>query len=392
MKYISCLLFSLTLLFQFSIQSVAQQVGTLVPPGSGITDGLVMDSQGNLFGCDFEGETVFKVTPDGSVVSFATGFNHPNGMTIGVNDTIYLASTWDHAIFQIAPDGVVQQYGPTIQNPNGVIFEPDSDTLVVTSYALNEIRKLSPDGTITPWLADGEINGPLGLAYDDGGNLYIANFNDGKVFIVEDNSLTLLATVPSGNLWGSVYACGFLTYSSGYLYATGIATNYVYRISLDGSLTEFAGSGIAGNVDGDANTARFSQPNGIVPNATGDTLYVSDYTTQSVRTISGLTNGVDNMEAIVSTTHILEPCYPNPFNPSTTIPFVLLNVASVEMSIFNVLGQEVCMIVNEKLPAGRHVYNWNGTNNAGVTVPSGEYIVRLYTEDNNISQRIVLTK
>ncbi len=369
------------MVFSFSVSGQSQTVGTLAGPGCGITDGLVLDSQGNLFGCDFEGTTVYKVTPAGNVSPFATGFNHPNGMTIDANDNIYLASTWDHAIFKIDPAGTTTQYGPTITNPNGVIFEADSDTLIVASYALNQIYKLAPDGTVSYWISGGELNGPLGMTYDDDDRLYIANFNDGKVLRVDGDQLVEIAAVPSGDLWGGDYACGFLTYASGYLYATGIAVNYVYRISLDGELSVFAGCGIAGHVDGDALSARFSQPNGIVPNATGDTLYVSDFTTQTIRTISGFTSDVPEFATPIPLRTELAQNSPNPFNLTTLIPFTLATPGEVHLTVVDVLGRQVASLLDGTLSAGRHVSSWNGLTRYGTEAASGVYFIRLETQD-----------
>ena len=50
--------------------------------------------------------------------------------------------------------------------------------------------------------------------------------------------------------------------------------------------------------------------------------------------------------------------YPNPFNPSTTIPFRLRESGHVEVSIFNVLGQNVARVLDQPMPAGAHKVLW----------------------------------
>lgn len=67
--------------------------------------------------------------------------------------------------------------------------------------------------------------------------------------------------------------------------------------------------------------------------------------------------------------------YPNPFNPSTTITYGLPRAASVSLRIFNTLGQELALLVNEQKPPGYHQATWNAS------VPSGIYFYRLQVGD-----------
>jgi hypothetical protein len=66
--------------------------------------------------------------------------------------------------------------------------------------------------------------------------------------------------------------------------------------------------------------------------------------------------------------------YPNPFNPGTTIRYQLPQAAEVKLVIYNVLGQQVCTLVNTQREAGYHQAVWDGHNNTGVEVGSGVYI------------------
>lgn len=54
--------------------------------------------------------------------------------------------------------------------------------------------------------------------------------------------------------------------------------------------------------------------------------------------------------------------YPNPFNPSTTIEFDLPKFSEVTLKIFNILGEEVIIVVSDKLTAGSHSYSWDASN------------------------------
>jgi hypothetical protein len=65
--------------------------------------------------------------------------------------------------------------------------------------------------------------------------------------------------------------------------------------------------------------------------------------------------------------------YPNPFNPSTNLSFVISQSSLVTLEVFNVLGQEVARILNqEALDAGEYEYEFNATD-----LPSGIYFYRL---------------
>lgn len=69
--------------------------------------------------------------------------------------------------------------------------------------------------------------------------------------------------------------------------------------------------------------------------------------------------------------------YPNPANPSMTIPFVLAKEAEVLLVIYNMLGQEVrTLFQGRKMPGHWEVY-WDGKDKRGIPVPSGAYLVRL---------------
>jgi hypothetical protein len=73
--------------------------------------------------------------------------------------------------------------------------------------------------------------------------------------------------------------------------------------------------------------------------------------------------------------------YPNPFNPVTTIQFALPVPTQASLVVYNLLGQEVVTLLDEKLPAGYHQVNWRGENNSGAEVSSGIYFYRLEATD-----------
>jgi hypothetical protein len=71
--------------------------------------------------------------------------------------------------------------------------------------------------------------------------------------------------------------------------------------------------------------------------------------------------------------------YPNPFNPSTIIKFRLPVAADAQLTIYNVLGQTVRVLMSGSLSEGEHSFEWNGQNESGQAVQSGIYFYRLDT-------------
>jgi len=76
--------------------------------------------------------------------------------------------------------------------------------------------------------------------------------------------------------------------------------------------------------------------------------------------------------------------YPNPFNPTTTIPFALPYDMSVKVEIFNVLGQRVRSLVDQILPGGQHRIVWDSRNEEGIPVSAGLYFYRLQVWENTV--------
>ena len=69
--------------------------------------------------------------------------------------------------------------------------------------------------------------------------------------------------------------------------------------------------------------------------------------------------------------------YPNPFNPSTTIPYELKEEGLVSMVVYDLNGAEVKSLLSLYSPAGSYQAVWDGLNNTGQNVASGRYIVKM---------------
>ena len=84
--------------------------------------------------------------------------------------------------------------------------------------------------------------------------------------------------------------------------------------------------------------------------------------------------------------------YPNPFNPFTTIEFTLAKPGNVQIDIYNIRGQKVRSLVDERYSSGSHSVKWDGNDNLGKTTASGVYFYRMQTEGYDLTRRMVLLK
>jgi chitinase len=79
--------------------------------------------------------------------------------------------------------------------------------------------------------------------------------------------------------------------------------------------------------------------------------------------------------------------YPNPFNASTTIAFHLEREAAVKLSIYNLIGESVTVLINSKMAPGRHAVTWDASDQS-----SAVYFYRLETGELKETKRMILAK
>jgi len=93
------------------------------------------------------------------------------------------------------------------------------------------------------------------------------------------------------------------------------------------------------------------------------------------------------IEASLPKEYSLSQNYPNPFNPTTVIEFQLPVEDKVLLKIYNMLGQEVCTLLDKKIQPGVHQVNFNASSLA-----SGRYIYKLITDKKVITKKMMLLK
>jgi len=99
------------------------------------------------------------------------------------------------------------------------------------------------------------------------------------------------------------------------------------------------------------------------------------------------TIGITNIGTTIPEKFVLHQNYPNPFNPSTNIEFSLPKSGNVKLTIFDALGKEVAVIVNDNLKAGIYKADWHAS-----AFPSGIYFYKLVAKDFVQTKKMILIK
>jgi hypothetical protein len=100
-----------------------------------------------------------------------------------------------------------------------------------------------------------------------------------------------------------------------------------------------------------------------------------------------VTLGVNQKPSSVVNNYSLEQNYPNPFNPSTHIAYSVPKSQKVRLAVYDLLGNEVAMLVNETKGAGSYTVNFNAQN-----LSSGVYFYKLETGNTLLVKKMMLLK
>jgi sugar lactone lactonase YvrE len=270
----------LILLLTSPILASAQEVSTLVDSINASGD-ISLGPDGNLYVADFgqllsnaNGTTVYKVTPQGVVSTFATGFSGASGNAFDASGNLIQANITGGSVDRVSPAGVRTTIASTgLAGPVGVAVASNGD-IFVANCGGNSISRIS-NGVVSAFVTGKGLSCPNGLTFDPDGNLYAINFNNGNIYKIDpQGQIALLATTP-GSSFKPSGGNGHIVYGNGRMYLTSNANSQIFEMTLDGQLSVVAGSGALGSQDGPAEQATFSLPNGIAISLDGRFLYVN---------------------------------------------------------------------------------------------------------------------
>ena len=255
------------------------------------TDGLALDSQGNLYCSGYGFNTVYKYGTNGRVSVFKDNIVTPNGIGINAVDEIYICSHQANKILKYNISGNLMETYSNFMTPSGILNIPNTTDMLVVEYGNeytdattitnSKIKKLAADGTITTLHSGLPLNGPAGITFIND-IPYIANFNDRKIFKFENGKLSEIAQLPSEGPANRNFL-GFLSSIDGQLIATHIGGHKVYKIDPNSGVTSIYIGSTLGSVDGNINIATLDSPNGIIADKTNKIIYIS----QGSQSISG---------------------------------------------------------------------------------------------------------
>ena len=313
--------------------------------------GVAIDPSGNVLIADGgDGNRIRQVTLDGIVSTFAGGaegfkdgagnaaaFNTPSALAFDRRGNLYVADTGNHAIRKITPAGVVTTIAGTGQpgdadgpaataqfnGPVGVAVDKTGNVFVADTYN-DRIRRIAPDGIVTtiagtgrPGDADGAahtaaFDTPSGIAVAPDGTLYIADTgNDAVRAITPGGLVSTLAAPPEGERRPILKRpVGIALTRDGYLYVSASGGGRILQFSKDGTYRALD------NLDAisDDRSLRLYSPRGIAVEPDGS-LLVADAQALRVQRLSSPKNGAPAPKAVAPVQPPIQGPMPWPIAP-----------------------------------------------------------------------------
>jgi len=84
--------------------------------------------------------------------------------------------------------------------------------------------------------------------------------------------------------------------------------------------------------------------------------------------------------------------FPNPFNPTTTVEYMIPESGHITIDVYNITGQKVRNLLSENMAPGNYTVVWNGKDDVGLPAASGVYLFRLEMGSTSLSHRMLLMR
>ena len=261
-------------------------------PGAG-AGGMSIDAQGNIYmadmgiapipglndyGSNAGGTNILKITPSRDVSILSTNYDIPLGNLIASDGYLYQSGYDEGNLWRVdLTNG--QRFkvdtGIPLQHPDG-IAEDDQGNLYIADCGANRILRLSPNGDAFPFPALGRC--PKGIVYANG--FFYISYNNETGMIrrmdtegnIEDVG-AIPVYIPEDYPLDYFMWLGFLAFHNDALYIAGTSTHKIYKMTLDGEVSTFAGTGQIGLQGGDALRSRLNRPMDIIVSNDGESLF-----------------------------------------------------------------------------------------------------------------------
>ena len=203
-------------------------------------EGLAFDSAGDLFEADSFTSTIYKFTPGGAQITFATGVGHmygPCGLAFNSAGDLFLADQCDGIIYEFTPGGSRSTFASGLNGPFGLAFNRAGNLFVSDEWG-GELYQFTPSGSRSTIAS--KLIYPTGLAFDSAGNLFLSQgsttYPNGSGTITKFMLNGGSSTFASGNLGNLPYGLAFD--SAGNLY---LASASIQKFTPDGTRSIFGG-------------------------------------------------------------------------------------------------------------------------------------------------------
>jgi hypothetical protein len=300
----------------------------------------------------------------------------------------YESTKWEKLEKSVA-SGDISAFGGSLSNPanrlyygtsNGLMYRLDNSDTSDSSVVIK--NNMGVGGYISSISVD-PYNGSKVMAS-------FSNYNIKSIYYSENAGESW--TDVSGNLeefsngqgsGPSVRSVYIYPLKYQYRYFAGTSTGLYSTDKLNGKDTKWIqeGSSTIGNIVVDMIAGR--PADGYIAIAThGNGMYSSNFET----------NDLSIDEPSTPNTFDIGQNFPNPFNPSTNIPFTLSNSGLVSLKIYDLMGREIITLLESEMNKGSHQVNWLGKDKFGKSMPTGIYIYQLKIGELIKSKKMHLLK
>lgn len=230
--FLSLLILSLTTTCAYAKRKLALAYLTV--------DGIHATDSGVIFAADgFDGTKVYYITADGVAYDFGLGLDGPIDITDDTSGNLFVTNLNSNKVSKIDANGVVTDFAQTNVGPAGIVSDSYNNLYVSHFGAGNgdgdSILKISPAGEVSTFSEGGLLEAPVGITMDDEGNIYTANFNNGKIIKIDhEGKQSHIATIESD----VGFAVGHIEWANNRLYATGLANQKIYVVRKKGRVNE----------------------------------------------------------------------------------------------------------------------------------------------------------